>query len=362
MNKYKIVIIDSENELKRITNAWNKLLIETPSSNVFLRWEWIYAWIQTYINKNRKTFIILVYNKNDLIGIAPWYIRQIKNKGFVIKQIEFLGSPETASDYLDVLIKKGKEKEVTNSIYDYIMNEASSLWDVIRLRDISSNSLFLLYLSNRLKEEGKYIEISNESYCPIVLLPETYEGYLTSLSSNRREQFRRHQRLLQREGNVKHITYQYPGNEATLDEFIKFYEEKSNYYNASIENFLKSLSLHGNTENLIQIDYLTLNNQKLAGLLHLRNNDTLSMYLMVTDKTFNPKISIGNILVGLCIKNAIVQKIAVYDFLKGDEAYKFHWANDAKTSSRFLFYKKSIRTLPIVLWSNFKNISKFIIR
>jgi len=362
MNRYNVITVNSSTELNNISSAWNRLLLETQSNNVFLRWEWAYAWIKTYINNNRKLFIILVYDNTELIGVAPWYINQLRNKGLTIKQIEFLGSPEGAADYLDVFIKKGKEKEVTNCIYNYIMNEAPSLWDSIKLRDISSNSLFLLHLSNKIKQEGKYIEISNGSYCPIVSLPENYEGYLSSLSSNRREQFRRHQRLLEREGIVEHLSFQHSDIENGLKQFLDFYKEKSSYYNASIDNFLKIMVMQKDIDNLMQIDFLTLNNQKLAGLLHLTNNSSLSMYLMATDKTFNPKISIGNILVGLCIKNAIEKNLAVYDFLKGDEAYKFHWANDGKTTSHLMFYKKNIRTLIIILLDYIKNVTKFIIR
>ena len=62
--------------------------------------------------KNVK-FIVTVYDEsNRLIGVSPWYTNEIGLSITTQKQIEYLGTPETSSDYLDVFVKKGLEKDV----------------------------------------------------------------------------------------------------------------------------------------------------------------------------------------------------------------------------------------------------------
>jgi hypothetical protein len=45
----------------------------------------------------------MVYKNNDLVGIAPFYLKNDKYGPFKMRQIEFLGTPEAGSDYLDVI-------------------------------------------------------------------------------------------------------------------------------------------------------------------------------------------------------------------------------------------------------------------
>jgi len=99
-------------------------------------------------------------------------------------------------------------------------------------------------------------------------------------------------------------------------------------------------------ETCLQIDILAANGNPFGALLHLRYENTLAMYLMAIDKEYNPKISIGNVLIGLCITSAIRNGIEVYDFLKGCESYKFHWSNDGKSSVEMLFWQR--RMVPVI--------------
>ncbi|HXV19766.1 MAG TPA: hypothetical protein VD811_02105, partial [Desulfuromonadales bacterium] len=95
--KYRIEIIDSLDAWKRLAVDWNHLLDGSVSNTVFLTWEWLFSWAECYLNENRKLFIIGVYRDLELVGIAPWYVNHTKYKLLSMRQIEFLGSPETGS-------------------------------------------------------------------------------------------------------------------------------------------------------------------------------------------------------------------------------------------------------------------------
>jgi CelD/BcsL family acetyltransferase involved in cellulose biosynthesis len=86
------------------------------------------------------------------------------------------------------------------------------------------------------------------------------------------------------------------------------------------------------------------------------------MYLMAIDKDFNPKISIGNVLVGLCIQQAINKGISTYDFLKGEEDYKFHWSTKMNVSNSIFLYQRRIIPLIFAMNRQLKHAGKLLLR
>ena len=359
---YQIKVIDSMSKWVALHKAWNDLLEKSRSNTVFLTWEWLYTWAEQYLGENRQLLIVCVHKDGELIGAAPWYINKMRSKILTFRQLEFLGTPETGSDYLDVIITRGKEREVTHCIYNYLFNEVPMIWDNLLFRDINADSLFLLHFLNRIEDAGKYVEIQKGSFCPIMNLPKTTDEFYSILSPNRREQFRRHLRILERENKAEHRTFISGDIESGLNALFFLYEKKKGCKDDSLLSFLKKLSIRSNKKNWMQIDFLRVNGENISGLLHLRYNDTLFMYIMAIDKAFMPKISIGNILVGLCLEKAVKEAFSIYDFLKGSEEYKFHWANSGRSTLNILFHQKKVVPVFLAMTRFLKYIGKITLR
>ena len=357
---YRLSVIDSIAGLAEMAKPWNDLLAESRSNTIFLTWEWLYTWAECFLQGDRRLFTILVYDENELIGVAPWCIRHFRYCGLPMKRIEFLGVPETGSDYLDVFSKPGKEKEVAVQVYEFLQ-KSISLWDSMALQDISSDSLFLLYWINRMEEDGKYLAFHPGPYCPSVSLPQSVEAFRGRLSSNRRQQFARHLRLLKREGEVTHRVH--VGDEAgrELHELRRLYKQRWGEAEA-LFRFVGKFIARSEVKNQVQLDLLSVAGRNIAGLLHLRYGDTLSMYLMGVDHSFDKGISVGNILVGLSIEKAIAEGVATYDFLRGDEHYKFHWSNQGKRAACLYWYGKKPAPLLQMVGEFAKSISKVLVR
>ncbi|HEX8948350.1 MAG TPA: GNAT family N-acetyltransferase, partial [Dissulfurispiraceae bacterium] len=323
----------------------------------------LFSWTECYLDARRKPFILAVYHGRELAGVAPWCIREVDFNGLPLKRIEFLGTPESGSDYLDVFIRRGKEKEVTRCIYDFLLKEAPSLWDCFTLRDIPANSLFLLHLLNGIEEDGKYAEVRRGSYCPTVSLPKDTDAFLSGLSPNRRQQFNRHLGLLRRGHGAEHRHFLLKGGIGNaFDDFYSFYEREQKPDDRRFRTFLRQFISRCGDRDTVQVDELRSHGETIAAILHLHYRDTLSLYLMATDKGFNPRVSIGNVLVGLCIERAIRGGAATYDFLQGSEQYKFHWANGGRSAVHVSFYRKKV--LPLLLFAKgvLKSTAKVILR
>lgn len=354
-------IIDSFESWERIGGAWNDLLKASRSNSVFLTWEWLFSWAECFVRGNRRLFIITLYSGNELVGIAPWYLNPLSRKFGGVVQLEFLGSPEAGSDYLDVIIKAGREQEVTEALYAFLFDHDRSAWDTLLLRDLPSDSLFLLYFQDKLERDGKYAELCKGSYCPLVTFPKT-TGWVPGVSAKRKARFKQDLGRLKKSGEMKHRVVRGEAVPDGVDEFFRLYNQKTGHEGDHLHRFLKKFAIRSAGRELVQIDFLTLENKPVAGLLHLVYRNELMLFTMAVDKGFNPKISLGNVLVGLCLEQASVEGRARYDFLKGNERYKFYWADSGRTSLGFFMSQKKLKPLLVATARFMKYTAKILLR
>lgn len=353
MGTYQISVIETKSQWDAIRSTWNPLLDNCAFPNIFLTWEWLNSWIECFLGNAKDLFIITVYDGAELVAAAPWCVHRLGNKIFGLNQIEFLCTPETGSDYLDVVIKKGKEKEVVQYIYEFLLKDAFRRWGRIWLHDIPSNSLFMLHLLEKIQNNGKYVGLKEASFCPVLVVPRSEDELFAGLSASWRKKFKQDLRNMKK-GLIEHQTFKIGTDLDALDTFFRLYEEKTEWSGEKLHLHLANFINKLNGTDSIQIDLLLAQDRYVGGLLHLKFKDTLYMYLMAIDKEFNSKISLGNSIVGLSIINAIHSGIAYYDFLKGTENYKFHWANFGRRSCSILFSQRK----PIPIYHTLKDFAK----
>lgn len=133
--------VRTSEEFCSLKDKWNKLLDSSPVNTIFLRWEWLWSWWNAYKDKNYDLCILLVFNSEDLIGIAPFYIFRCQlGSIFPVRRLLFLGTKERSviSEYMDIIYRPGEEKSVINTIFNYIDKE--DICDDICLYKINSSS------------------------------------------------------------------------------------------------------------------------------------------------------------------------------------------------------------------------------
>ena len=344
MKELTLSVVDSLADLETLKQPWNQLLANSVSDSVFLTWEWQYSWADTFVNDgDKQLFVIAVYSRDRLVGIAPWYVRIARASGFKVRQLRFLGSPNP-SDHLDLIVEKGWEAAVTAALYSFLFSNGSTHWDSLRFEYLASESLFLMHLQELVADSGRYSTLGYSCTCPAVILPSSSEEFLQNLSPNRRQQYRRHLRILEKQKDIQFQSCQAPSPGA-LDSWFANYEKATGYSSKRIKPFIEKLIEHSDRPGFVQIDTLADGGRQIASLFHLRHGQTVSMLIMAIDKTYDTRISIGNIIVGKCIENAIADGFQMYDFLRGSEPYKFHWANRSRALLSMSLYQRRIASV-----------------
>jgi CelD/BcsL family acetyltransferase involved in cellulose biosynthesis len=225
-----------------------------------------------------------------------------------------------------------------------------------------SNSLFLLRFNNIFEENGKLVEVMNGSYCPVIVLPGEKDTFLESLSRNRREQFRRHFRILCEDGELQHVIRSSADVGKDIDELKILHRKRWGGGKDPFFKFLEGFIDISKDEGIIQLDLLKKNQECIAAIMHLNYNNTRYMYLFAVNMEYNKKISVGNVFLCMCILKTIEDKIPKYELLKGDEPYKFHFAEQGNRLLNISHYQNRIG--PVFFCSNkyLKNIGKILLR
>jgi len=85
------------------------------------------------------------------------------------------------------------------------------------------------------------------------------------------------------------------------------------------------------------------------------------MYLMAVDTNYNKKISVGHVITSMSIENSISNGFLIYDFLKGEEEYKFYWAKEGNKSLNLFTCQRNLGTIYLVSRKMIKNIAKVVL-
>ena len=361
MSDLTVTVIESTAEWQGLAPRWNALLEASKSASVFLTWEWLSAWADCYLGEGRTLFILAVTDGDRLDGIAPLYIEHERRGPLPLRTVRFLGTPEAGSDYLDVFARRGREKAVADVLYDFLMGVGKSRWDVTQLQNIPADTLFLLYFNKRVQGDGKFAETAFSAYCPAVRC-RTEEEFEARLSPSRKTKFRQDMRAIQREQEVVHSVILGEEVGDSLGDFFRLYRRTTRFTGKDPRPILDAFVTRSKGCCPVQIDFLSVGGQTVAGLLHLKYRNTLAIYLMAVDKEFNPKISLGNLMVGLCIKNSIAAGNTAYDFLRGDESYKFHWATGGRSTVQFMVWQRTPAALASALGRIARHVGKTLLR
>ena len=102
---------------------WDGLLAASGANNPFLTFEWLHAW-WTNLRGNARLQTIAVWSDNELIAIAP--LMSTRTPGWFTR-LEFLGTGHAGSDYLDLIVRRGRESEALDALAHFVASERQTL-------------------------------------------------------------------------------------------------------------------------------------------------------------------------------------------------------------------------------------------
>jgi len=292
---------------KNILSKWEQSI----SDSIFLTPFDLISWKKIWIDNYGKDFQDSFYFGDN------YFAPLMKNKG----EISFISSKDLC-DYNNILISEPDISIIQSLIQDIFKDSEIKK---IFLESIPGDSQLFDYFNN-LRNELK-IEIMNEDVSPFLVLPNSWEEYLSSLRKKHRHELRRKIRRL--EETVEFTSGDiYDSDEIynNLDEFIYLLKisskEKENFMNENREKFFKELILNLSKENKIIYSYLKVENKTVSSSISFYLNDTRYLYNSGFDPKYN-YLSVGLLNHAFAIQRSISKRFKIFDFMRGNERYKY---------------------------------------
>lgn len=348
---YTIETIRDIDGFRRLAPALDAIVARSRCRGIFIMAGWLDVWMRHYLHSEDRLFVQAVYKGQELVAVAPWYVRQARKGWLRWRSVEFLGGHGVGSDYLEVVVVEEHARNVAQRLYQHLYQEAANEWDCLYFTDVPADSSFFDVFWQLSQQSGKHVDVVPGALCPTAVLPDTWHAYLASLSSNRRAQFQRHARVLARSGEVQRhaITPRHPRYAEYCSRLCDLHRARWPLQPPIFYRFLADVLRDATLSDTIELQVLEVDARPIAMMLHFSRRDVVYMYITVVDREFNPKISVGNLALGQVLEAAIQSGIRCYDFLRGGEAYKFHWANSAVRSLNLLACQRRASTLLLQL-------------
>ena len=316
---------------------WTDLLKRSRSDCVFLSHEWLSNWWK-HLSDGRELHILTARADGRLVGILPLALRPRQVGRMMPKVLEFLGSGIVGSDYLDAIVDNAFEPQTLEAFACALSREGF----MIQFSQLREGGSFADELAARLGRTAWKASIARTNVCPFIpLAGSTWESYLSELGSSQRYNFQRRLKGLEKTGEFRLERATAADCVRSLDVLIELHhkrwgtrsEASEAFQTESITAFHREFVQAAAEKGWLRLLSLWIGNKPVAALYGLQYGSTFSFYQSGFDPEFAKK-SVGLVMMGLAIKSAIEEGAAEYDFLHGDEEYKFHWTQKSKELRR----------------------------
>jgi len=329
-------------------NEWNALLSESISDVPFLRYEYLSAWWSTrgggeWLPTETELVLVSARENGRLIGIAPLFLseqspRHLHRTAYVAVQVSetersdgrqalmLLGSIEI-SDYLDLIVRMEDLSLFLSGLLDFLASDSAPAWSAIDWYNLPDNSPTLAALETESAKRGW--DFTREPFRPAlcVPLPGDFEEYLMNIDKKQRHEIRR--KMRRAEGGEQNVRWYIVEDESTLDaEIDAFLVLMANDHHK--EEFLTEVmrtqmrtSVHAAFHaGWLQLAFLEVDGQKAAAYLNFDYGNRIWVYNSGLDFSFKD-LSPGWVLLGYLLQWANEHGRSEFDFMRGDEDYKY---------------------------------------
>ena len=315
-----VELIDNSARLEAFRAEWADLAHELTPATPFQTPEWLLTW-WTHFGSG-KPHVLVFRNEGRAAGVAPCFLHSWNGR----RQLTLIGSGVT--DYLDPLLDPRYIEQILDQLKQHLIGWAE--WDVCDWQDLGADSPLCALGGSREDTPGSRIGLSG-----------SFEDFLAKRPKDLRRNLRRYREKAQALGTIR-FTIDREARSDLLSALIDLHAARwrAAGQDGTIEanragGFLREVAGLLSRGDGLRIFTLWLGERVAAIILALRNTTTVFSYL----SAFDPQYEIfgfGRELLARAIRYAHEQGYQYWDFLRGDEPYKFSWGAEPVPKRRLI--------------------------
>ena len=295
---------------------WNGLLESARLPSVFLTWQWQTAWAEAFADDRALQLLLVSDEAGAPVGLLPLY-EDAPGRQRILGGVD-------VSDYLDVIAAAGREEDVWHALLQHRAAQTGE-WDLHAIRAASPTVRLLPALA---PGYGLHVSVERAERCPVLALPATWEGYLARLGGKDRHELRRKMRKLEREllGAIVRSHAGPGGWDEALNRFFVLHRlskaGKARFMDERMEDFFRETTRALAAAGWARLWFLEWGDRAVASFLCLEYAGSVALYNSGFDPAY-ASLAPGIVLLTHVIMDAIHRGIPAFDFLRGEEPYKY---------------------------------------
>lgn len=331
MNGIVVKINREKDAFADIRQEWQELFAASGVAP-FLSWEWLRVWFESF-GDGKQPHLLMAYRGGRLIGILPMFSEEKLRFGMRIRRLGLIGEGVGGADYLGLIARAEDTVEVLAAIFAYLSSGEGR--DAMRFEYIGSESALAdgLRRPDAITDMGfSRMRETVSATCPQIDLAAGWDAVLQQ--SRRASNFKRRLKQIEKLPGYEFRSVTDPA--ATSDAFERFLLLHQRRWAASggselsghprLIEFQRRLVPQLAAVGLIRFDELWFE-KTCRGSIYGLEHDGKFYYYNAGYDLGSANLSVGLVLLGLSIRAATQRGVTLYDFLRGDEAYKSDWAN-----------------------------------
>jgi CelD/BcsL family acetyltransferase involved in cellulose biosynthesis len=378
----KIIEARRSQDLAALQESWLALQARCPQITPYQTWEWNAAWWRHLGARKRLCLLLFYANRPEtlvnglpprsapfpsegLVGIAPLYVSW--HLGLPLRRLAWLGTG--LSDYLGPIALPEWEPTVAAALLDYAQHRLRG-WDMADLQQLPPDSPVLAVAresglesfgaadvqpgSTRFQRNTRLSEhphtptpcVLPMEPCPYLRLPSAWEDLTARLGKKMRSNLSYYDRLLRK--TFPDTEYALADTETLEAGMTALFALHQSRWNARwlpgvlggrrVQAFHREVAARFLERGWLRLHLLRVDGAYRAALYCFAFGGRALYYL----GGFAPelsKYSLGTLLTAQAIRQAVAEGQTEFDFLRGNESYKYRWQPEERRNSRLLLLR-----------------------
>ncbi|MFA5362080.1 MAG: GNAT family N-acetyltransferase [Candidatus Omnitrophota bacterium] len=339
----EIIRISNRYNFKELRHLWNQILSESGSDNIFLTWEWMFHWWESFEDKKDELYILTGVKEGKITAIAPLYL----HKGY-LNELRFLGSGIVCSEYLSFICRRQDAQEFARQVYAYLRKN-NRQWNILSLEGTLSGDSSITAIKILARAERMDIHTRNKHRCFYLPLRDK------RTAGPQKEKIEYRIRKLSRKGKLgfeqnngqsyAEVCLKYKTMAALHQKRWKHLQNKNGglFDNRLFQKFMDKITAVFHEKHWLNISILTLDGKSIAAYYSFTFSGKIYGYLTGFDPAYK-NYSPGSVCLWESLLYFEQNGFTEFDFLRGEEEYKRDWSKNYRSIENVIIAQNGIRS------------------
>jgi CelD/BcsL family acetyltransferase involved in cellulose biosynthesis len=326
--------VTKDSELEELRDEWSALMDGGEGATPFQTPQWLLPWLRCFASQGLWT--LAVRRRGRLVGLAPLFIFEDRATGQ--RQVTFIGNG--VSDHMDVLSLPAEREAVAQAVFDHLGRRAD-LWDRCDFRDLPAGSAVL-----RARLAKRFSSLTEHDVpCPVVSLPRGGEAVNRALPRRMKQNLTRSARRANELGGLRYEVANGASRATFLAALCRLHSarwsergEVGLLGTPELVEFHELATAELQERGLLRLHVMWLGNEIIAAQYILQQRQRAYCYITAFDPRF-AALGPGALLTAHILEEAVLAGCCEFDFLRGQEPYKYTWGAVDRPQFRRLLWQ-----------------------